>query len=394
MKLQAKSSQSLNNAFQKALKCMAAKPSIAIFENVLLYQNEHGDFYLMSSTGDACLSLPVPFTLVGGNFSSPVALPVKDIVSLLSSLPDCPVTFDIDESSYKLDMDYCISDNKGENTKSGKVSLMCMDGSNFLKMNGVSDDALHISLPAKMFHDYISAASRFISNDITRPQMQCVCIDLAEDFSELFFAASDGSALFRAVHSNDPNHGGSNFYKSGVASKILLHHQYIRVLSVFGGCSDVDVACDGNHIVVKSDDVEFICKVTENRFPNYNAIIPKGCPFVVSFDKKEFLSVVKRVSLFGSKDDGRISFSKDGMFLNVSADNFDYSQSIKDQVVVADAVCDDGFCIAFNAKKVLTCVESVESDVVCMRMSDPSRPALFHADEPSPRVLTLAMPMI
>lgn len=391
MKLQAQSARVLSSALGNSLKCIASKNAVAILDYVLLSKHDDGVLYFTSATSDSQLTVPAPFTVVEGKFEKPVALPVKNITQFLSTLPDCTITFDFVDDKI-LSLEYCTT--VGDKTKTGKVSLTYIQGNEFPMMVSPSDGGCHISLPGSVFVGVVDKVKNFAAIDELRPVMGAMCIDVSEDMSEVVFVATDSHVLYKRVHSNDSSKGGSDFFRGGTPSKILLHKQYFRTLSVFSSAEQIDIESDGHVIRVTSGDIEFICKALDGRYPNYNSVIPRNNPYHVCFDKSEMLAVIKRVAMFSSESDNLVELRKDGLFLTVSAEDIDFGQSADDQVLITDAECPDGFRIGFKASSLIDVISSVGADSIRLTLADPSRPGVVTADEPSPRVLALVMPMI
>lgn len=391
MKLQAQSSRALHAALNKSAKCIASKNTMAILDNVLLSQNAEGKFFFTSTTTDSQLTIPAPLSVVEGKFDKPIALPVQTISKFLSTLPDCTITFDfIDDKNVSLE--YCTT--IGDKTKSGKVSMVYFKGEDFPKMAKPTVDTLHISLPGSLFINAIEQARSFCDAGELRPVMSAMCIDVVEDLSEVIFVATTGHILYKQVVSNDPARGGCDFYRGGTGSKALLHASYFRTLAVLAGLEQIDVESDGYTIRISSGDTEFMCKALEGRYPNYNSVIPRNNPYAICFDKKEMLSVVKRVAMFSSESSNLVELKKDGMFLRVSAQDIDFGLSADDQVIITDANLPDNFRIGFRASAMIDSINAIEGDSIRMTLADPSRVGVITADEPSPSVLTLLTPVL
>ena len=251
-----------------------------------------------------------------------------------------------------------------------------------------------ITLPMSLFNAVVDNADKFAVNDELRPQLSCLCIDVAEDRSEVVFVGTNGQTLVKMTHSNDPAKGGSDFFRGGQPGKTLIHRSYFRTISAFDGSEDITIENDGHTIRFTSGETELICKQVEGRYPNYNAVIPKNNPFYVVFDKKEMLDILRRVSLFSSNASNLVEIKKNGIFLTVSANDEDFAVSGEDQVCIADAQCDDGFRIGLNSTAFQKCINPIPSDTIRMQLLDPTRAVVIAANEPAPKVLTLCMPMI
>ena len=395
MKIQAQSSLLLRQALQKAAKCIDSKTAIAILSNVLLTQRkDDGKFFFVSATTDSELSIPAPLSIVEGSFKEDVVLPITSLLSLLSTLPaDCVVTMDLSQDKdHCLNIEYCTQN--GENVKKGNVSLVYFSAEAFPRAAQPDNASIHISLPMATFSNVLSHAGKFVSDSDLRPVMRCLCIDVAEDRSEVIFVASNGHVLIKLIHTNNPDTGGSNFFRSGTPGKILVYSCFFKTLSVFDGCEDIDIEANDSMVRFTAGDITFVCKKAEGQYPNYNSVIPRNNPYMLTVDKRELASVVKRVALFSSESSNLIVLKKDGMFLDISAQDLDFNMSANDQVLITDGTCPEGHSIGFKASSLLDVLAPIPSDTVTLHLGDPSRAVVVTANESSPRALTLLMPMI
>ena len=392
MKLQSPSSKALHAALNKSAKCIGSKNTIAILNNVLLTRKGER-FYFTSATTDSQLTIPAPLTIFNGTYNRDIVLPIKMLSALLSTLPDCVVTFDIPDNSQSFTVEYCTS--KEDNVKPGKAQMCLFYGDEYPKMvHPDGEQSSVITLPMSLFNAVVDNADKFAVYDELRPQFSCLCIDVAEDRSEVVFVGTNGHTLVKMTHSNDPAKGGSDFFRGGQPGKTLIHRSYFRTLSAFDGSEDITIENDGHTIRFTSGDTELICKHMEDNFPNYNSVIPKNNPFYVVFDKKEMLDILRRVSLFSSNESKLVEVKKNGLFLTVSARDEDFAVSGEDQVCIADAQCEDNFRIGLNSTAFQNCINPIPSDTIRMQLIDPTRSVVITADEPAPKVLTLCMPML
>lgn len=395
MKIQAQSSLLLRQALQKAAKCIDSKSSVAILANVLLTQRkEDGKFFFVSATTDSELIIPAPLTIVEGSFKEDAVLPITSLLSLLSTLPaDCVVTMDLSQDKERnMNIEYCTQN--GENVKKGNVSLVYFSAEAFPRAAQPDNASLHISLPMTTFSNVLSHAGKFVSDSELRPVMRCLCIDVAEDRSEVIFVASNGHVLIKLIHTNNPDTGGSNFFRSGTPGKILVYSSFFKTFSAFDGEEDIDIEANESMVRFTAGDITFVCKKTEGQYPNYNSVIPKNNPYTVVVGKRELASVVKRVALFASESSNLIVLKKDGMFLDITAQDLDFNMAANDQVLINDSTCPEGHSIGFKASSLLDVLAPIPDDSICLHLSDPSRAAVITANESSPRALSLLMPMI
>lgn len=392
MKLQAQSSKALHTALCKASKCIASKNSLTILDNVLLTCKGENNFYFISASSSSQLTIPAPLTLFEGTFDVPVALPIKTFIPFLATLPDCTLSMSFDKNSSSIALTYC-TDSNG-NTKEGKASIPFLDGTEFPKLVEPKDETTKLVLPFPFLKDVLTHSANFTAKEDLRPALTCLCFDISEDRSNLHLVATDGQCLIRTTYSNAPAHGGSEFFKGGKPGRFLFPQAFFRTMSVFDGCDVVEIESDIHTLKFTANDIEFVCKSMENRYPNYASVIPTGNPFYISFNKKEILEIIKRVSIFGDKNQNKLVLTKNGMFLDVSAQDVDFSTAADDQVFIVDSQCDEQFRIGVNAGRIEDSLNAINSDNVRMQLSAPDRAILITADNPAPKVLTFCMPML
>ena len=393
MKLQARSALMLKEALHRAGKCINNKCSMAIMENVLL-KKEGNDFFFVSGNQDAILKQPAPFEIVEGDYNKEVVLPLKQLQALIATLPsDCVLTFDVGEGeSHPLAIEYCITvDGK---VKKGQVSLSYQMGEDYPPFATLSANPTHISLPGIVFKNAVENAVKFVAHDELRPVMNCLCIDIAEDLSQVVIVASDGHKLIKTIHTNNPDTGGSNFYRSGSPMRILINSTFFSALQVFFDCEDVEIEADEKFIRVSSGDMKMLMRGVDGKYPNYNSVIPRDNPYVLVVNKKEILEVLRRVALFCSESSKLISLHPDGMFLDMKGEDIDFSQSAEDQVLLLDNNAPDNFRIGFSYVSLMGAIAAIPGDTVKLNLSDPSHAGVVTENSANSLNLTLVMPML
>ena len=360
---------------------------------LLTQRKEDGKFFFVAGTTDSELIIPAPLSIVDGSFKEDVVLPIGNLLSLLSTLPDCVITLDLSQDKERnMNIEYCTQN--GENVKKGNISLVYFSAEDFPRAQQPNNADIHIALPMATFKNVLAHAGKFVSDSELRPIMKCLCIDVAEDRSDVTFVASDGHRLIKLIHTNNPETGGSDFFREGTPGKILVHNAYFKTLSAFEDCEDIDIEANETMVRFTSGDITFICKKVSGQYPNYNSVIPKNNPYKVVVDKRELANVVKRVALFASESTNMIVLNREGMFLDVAARDLDFNMEANDQVIITDSTFPEGHRIAFKASSLLDSLAPIPSDTICLHLGDPSRAGVITANESSPRALTLLMPMI
>ena len=159
---------------------------------------------------------------------------------------------------------------------------------------------------------------------------------------------------------------------------------------------EVELDATEKNLLLRYDNVRISCRLIDGRYPNYEAVIPKDNPNKLTISRLAFLNCIRRVCIFASRamPQARLSLSSSSELL-VSAEDVESSSAGKERLVCQY----DGepMEIGFNAKYFLEMLNNVETEDVCIEMSQPSRAGLvLPVDNPekSEDILMLVMPVM
>jgi DNA polymerase-3 subunit beta len=142
---------------------------------------------------------------------------------------------------------------------------------------------------------------------------------------------------------------------------------------------------------------EFSFRLIEGKYPDYNSVIPKNSPYHATLPVAALAGAVKRVQLMASDASNMVKLSKEGMFLNLSAEDYDFSKTASENLVLAEVdnplTIPDGFAIGFKASSLLMLLGNISTDNVTLQLSEPSRSILVLEDAPNSALVELLMPM-
>lgn len=171
-------------------------------------------------------------------------------------------------------------------------------------------------------------------------------------------------------------------YDAGGLS-VNIPSSVVRVLSGLTG--DCDVRMSDRKVVFDFGDVVVGGVLTEGRYPNYKAVIPRTNDQILRLERVPFLESLKRAhSCVSSRV---VEFRSDGFELFIMCNDIDFGKSYEDMVVVE---CVGGELPKFNLSKLISVVSSLRGDIIEMSYKDTTRAALFTEDGRE----VLLMPMI
>ncbi len=143
------------------------------------------------------------------------------------------------------------------------------------------------------------------------------------------------------------------------------------------------------------EDSTLICRLVEGKYPNYDAVIPKDNPNVLTINTSMFLNSVRKAALFTSKSTNQMKFSFNGNQLKIDAEDADYSN--KADITLPCDYNGSEMVIGFNSKFLLEMLSNLHSDDLTLEMSVPSKAGILKPVdglEEEEDLLMLVMPVM
>ncbi|WP_159024075.1 DNA polymerase III subunit beta [Formosa sp. L2A11] len=283
-----------------------------------------------------------------------VAIPARLLLDTLKTFPEQPLTFIIEDNNT-----IEISSNHG------KYALAYANGNEFPKAVSL-DNPSTTTIVGDILATAISKTIFAAGNDDLRPVMSGVFFQFSTE--SLTFVATDAHKLVKYTR--------EDVAASEVAEFIMPKKPLNLLKGILAGSED-DVIVEYNDSNAKFtfDNVELICRLIDGKYPNYDAVIPKENPNKLTITRNQFLSSVKRVSIFSNKTTHQIRLKIAGAELNISAEDIDYSNKAEERLT-----CDyqgDDMQIGFNSRFLTEMLNNLNSDDVQLEMSLPNRAGIL-----------------
>lgn len=364
------SSTSLLRHLQSISGVLSTSNSLPILDNFLF---EIADGQLTVSASD--LETTMRTTLeVEANESGKIAVPAKLILDVLKSLPDQPCTFLVDQTNFSIEIAY---DN-------GKSKMVGYNGEEF-----PSTPKLEKSSSIKVSGEIISRAINktlfATGNDDLRPVMSGVFCQFSPE--DITFVATDAHKLVRYRRMDSEATGSSSF---------ILPKKPLNLLkSNLSGNEEVLMEYNESNAVFTFNDIVLICRLIDGKYPNYDAVIPKENPNVLTIDRVQFLGSIKRVSIFANKTTHQIKLKLAGSELALSAEDIDFNNESNERLTCH--YDGEDMEIGFNSRFLMEMLNNIETPEVRLEMSEPSRAGLLMPsvkDNENEDILMLVMPVM
>jgi DNA polymerase-3 subunit beta len=349
---------------------IANNPIVPILENFLLQLDGNN----LTITASDMQTVMITEAKVESSDKGSIAVPAKLLMDTLRSLPEQPVTVNIDEDTFGTELV----------TANGHYKLAGENPMDFPRAPEVNRQ-FNIELNSDVLGTAIANTIFATSTDDLRPAMTGVFVQLSGESTT--FVATDGHRLIRyrredVKSANDTNliipRKALNLLKSSLPSEIV----------------PVKAEFSNSNAFFSFGNIKMICRLIDERFPDYENVIPQNNPYKMRIARTELLSTLKRISIYSNKTTHQIRLSVGDSNLEISAEDLDYSNEAKEKLT-----CEyDGepIEIGFNAKFLIEMLNNLNTDKLVLEMSQPNRAGLIIPEDKDENedMLMLVMPVM
>lgn len=303
-----------------------------------------------------------------------ICIPSKILLEYLKNLPEQPITFTISEQDLSIEMSSDV----------GKYKIGGEKADDFPK-EPAPGDATSFTLPSIALIEGINRTLFAVSTDTLRPQMTGVYFELAPD--NLTFVSTDAHRLVRLRRDDIHCPATEGFI---VPRKPL--HQLRTTLPADE--TQLQLSYNSSHLFVSTNRLSMSCRLIDARFPDYKAVVPTDNPYRLTVNRADFISALRRVSIFSNKTTNQVVLDINGNALQISAQDIDFSYEGKE--TLSCQYTGEDMKIAFNAKLMIELVSNIDGAELNVELSTPTRAGIFRPMEKADNedLLMLLMPLM
>ncbi len=303
-----------------------------------------------------------------------IAVPSKMCMDTLKALPNQPVTFTISLEKNAIEL----------KSEFGRYKLIGQNADDFPKIpESNADNSFNIS--SEVLSSSIAQTIFSSGNDELRLSLTGVYVQLFKN--NAVFVATDANRLVK-VERNDVN--------PGVETNFILPKKALNLLKSNLPQDDTSTQVDFNesNAFFSFGDIKLICRLIDERYPDYQAVIPQENPNKLTIDRNEILNSVKRISIFGNKTTNQINIKITGSELTIHAEDLDLSNEAVERLG-----CDyagEDMEIGFNSRLLIEMLQNINTPEIIIELSSPSRAGIILPSKnvENENLLMLLMPMM
>ena len=181
------SSSALNERLQALFKVINSKNSLSILES-FRFQVSNGQVMITASDGENVMQSRL--TLDESDGDGLFAIPSHTILDAVKELPEQPLTFEVNLSTYEVIVDY----------QNGQYQFAAQSAEDYPLVDNVVENATVITIDSNLLVNDINHTIFATDNSEIRPVMNGIFFDLSTE--SLAVVASDGHKLVRCRNYN------------------------------------------------------------------------------------------------------------------------------------------------------------------------------------------------
>ena len=311
---------------------------------------------------------------VESNDSGKIAIPSKILTDTLKTFPAQPLTF-IQKEGNTLEIV----------SEQGNYQLAFEDANEYPQTPDI-EDASSTTLGASVLSEAIIKTIFATGNDELRPIMTGVFFQASADIFR--FVATDAHRLVKYTR---------NGLENLQAAEYIMPKKPLNLLkNILGGNND-DVTIEYNNTNTRFSfqNIVLTCRLIDGKYPNYEAVIPKENPNVLTINRNLFLTSLKRVAIFSNKTTNQVRLKLVGNSLTISAEDIDFANKAEERLP-----CDyngTDLQIGFNSRFLIEMLNNLQSEEITLEMSEPNRAGIIKPVdglEDGEEILMLVMPVM
>ena len=316
---------------------------------------------LMDATADGVtlyatdleISAKVPVDAVKVAEPGRTLLPARETSALLRELSDPTLTLSGQEGRTTID------------AGTGSFVLVSNDPSQF-PAEPEFKQGVEVEVPVREFLDMIRRTSFAAAREETRYAINGLLLELKDGGARLVGTDGRRLALCYAEHGGDAQN-----------SRVVIPIRALQALSkaVSDESSEpLRISISSNQIRFALDGTELISQLLDNRFPEYEQVIPKAADSTIEIEREPLEKNLRRVAILSSGEVRMVRFKFEGSEVKLSAESSGIGRADLSMGIELNG---PGGSISFNPDFLLDALKVSDRELVRIDMTDDSTPAKF-----------------
>lgn len=342
----------LLSALQSLQSVVEKKNTVLILGNVLC-QVEDGKLSLSATDLEVGMTITIP---VHSDFNGKITIPSKQFLEIIREYKAKPVTIQKKTNDWVEIIQ-----------EKSTADLVSLPADQFPQMVQFKERGYY-AVKNEALIDMINKTSFAVSTDAARYNLNGVFVEQMES-GLTRMTATDGHRLSyvdQEIFLKNPD------LKKG----IIIPRKGLQELKkvIEKSSQPVSLAFDKGYLFLNSGETYLFVKLIDGEYPDYKQVIPKSVDRSVKLDTQQFLGSLRRVILFADERSKGIKLSIKPNQMIIQATNPDLGAIVEELPAQYQGEAID---IGFNARYMLDCLPSIDSNELEFSFKDKSSPGIL-----------------
>lgn len=268
--------------------------------------------------------------------------------------------------------------------KAGRSSfrLACMNPEDFPKWPALSDKVV-MEIEASRLLGMIEKTLYSAGESDSRYTLNSLLFHIKPEEKTLTVVGTDGHRLSAVKDTIGVD--------AGEEMKVIVPRKSASELRKFLSQEEGGIRMDiaANHVAFHVGEVQFLVRLIEGTYPNYEQVIPKGNDKILGISREEFIKSLRRVSVISRDQSNAVKIDVSPGRLTITASNPDIGEAMDEIGIEYDGV---EITLGFNARYLLDALNALSAERVIFELQEPLSTTLMR-EEGDENYQCVIMPM-
>lgn len=357
----------LLKSLTKASSVIPVKTAMPILENYLFSVEEDE---LSISAYDGIISV-LTMMKVDGKRNGKILIPSRILMETIRALPgNIELTFDADIEKQRVSL----------KTENAEYKITSPDLKEYPQSPEITD-MKKIYIDHDLLYRLITKTLFAVSKDELRPALTGVLLHILKN--EIRAVSTDGHRLVRVVNKN---------YNFDEEKEIVLPNKSLNVVLKYMDEKLQYISVSERYAIFVFENSTVSTRLIEEKYPNYESVIPAESEYTMTINKNDLLSSVTRASIFTNNPNNLIKFTIESSKVTIYAEDPDTGMSATEKIPCE--FTGKSFEIGFNAVYVTEILNHLDSEEINIYLTSSNRAAtVLPKTAQEEDILMLLMPL-
>lgn len=357
----------LQKALQILIKISPARTTLPILNSILFDANDN-QLEIRGTDLEISMKIKISATIINEGC---LVIPLKKLNDITNEMPEGKIEIEKKEN------------NKIELTSEfGNYSLMGTAMDEFPSWTKI-ENSKEISIDSDILSKLIANTMYAVSKDEIKPALQGVLFNIEGE--SLKVVSTDGAKLVKMEYRGNIN--------KTFEGNVIIPIKFLSILKNHQTNKRIIFLIGENHVMIMDENMELSTRIINQKYPDYESVIPTNNDKKVTIEKASFLSSVRRVSIFSNRSTNQISLNFTNNKVTIFTQDPENVSAGKETIN-----CDyfgEELTIGFNAEYLKETINHQEDGEIKISMKTPTSATVFNSSpkENSIDMISLLMPI-